>query len=104
MVINNRGGGIFSLLPLAQVDEPGFGDLFERYFATPHAIGFRQVAAAFALRYGQPDTPSELRSQLAAAVGRAAHGTSTLLEVVTERRANAVFRRELSRAVELALS
>ena len=91
-------------LPLAQVEEPGFGELFERYFATPHAIGFGHVAAAFALRYGQPETPSEFRNQLAAAVGRAAHGAGTLLEVVTERRANADLRRELSRTVDLALS
>ncbi len=103
VVINNRGGGIFSLLPLAQVDEPGFDELFERYFATPHAIGFGQVAAGFALRYGQPDTPSELRSQLTAAVGHAARGTSTLLEVATERSDNASVHRELSRSVELAV-
>ena len=102
VVINNRGGGIFSLLPLAQVDEPGFDVLFERYFATPHAIGFESVAAGFALHYGRPATPAHLERQLAAAVARAAGGGSSLLEVATDRGANAAVHRQLRLAAERA--
>ena len=102
VVINNRGGGIFSLLPLAQVDEPGFDTLFERYFATPHEIGFEGVAAGFALRYRRPETPAQLQHHLAVAVGHAAGGRSSLLEVATDRVANAAIHRELSLTAERA--
>ena len=103
VVVNNRGGGIFSLLPLAQMDEPGFDALFERYFATRHAIGFEPVAAGFALHYGRPETPAHLERCLTAAVRRAAGGDSTLLEVVTDRRSNAADHRELSLRAERAV-
>ena len=102
VVVNNRGGGIFSLLPLAQVDEPGFDTLFERYFTTPHEIGFEAIAAGFALRYGRPETSAHLERHLAAAVGHAARGSSTLLEVATDRGVNAAIHRELSLRVERA--
>ncbi|MDE0447766.1 MAG: 2-succinyl-5-enolpyruvyl-6-hydroxy-3-cyclohexene-1-carboxylic-acid synthase [Spirochaetaceae bacterium] len=103
VVVNNRGGGIFSLLPLARVDEPGFHALFERYFATRHEIGFEPVAAGFALHYRRPETPAHLERCLAAAVHRAAGGDSTLLEVVTDRGSNAAVHRELSLRTERAV-
>lgn len=103
VVINNRGGGIFSLLPLAQVQEPGFDELFERYFATPHAVSFHEVAAAFAIHYLQPRTSAQLQHDLALAAARAAAGAHTLLEVTTERTANAAVHAELREAVERAL-
>ncbi len=103
VVLNNRGGGIFSLLPLAQVREPGFDDLFERYFATPHAVSFRDVAAAFAIHYLQPRTPAQLQHDLALATTRAGAGVHTLLEVTTDRTANAAVHAELRDLVERAL-
>lgn len=103
VVVNNRGGGIFSLLPLAQVDEPGSDALFERYFATRHDIGFEPVAAGFALHYGCPQTPAHLERCLAAAMLRAADGDSTLLEVATDRGSNAAVHRELSMRAERAV-
>ncbi len=103
VVVNNRGGGIFSLLPLARVDEPGFDALFERYFATRHEIGLEPVAAGFALHYERPATPAHLEHCLAAAVRRAADGDSTLLEVRTDRGGNAAVHRELSLRAERAV-
>lgn len=103
VVLNNRGGGIFSLLPLAQVREPGFDELFERYFATPPAVAFRDVAAAFAMHYARPQTPAELQRHLAVAAARAADGAHTLLEVTTERAANAAVHAELRDLVEHAV-
>ena len=100
VVLNNRGGGIFSLLPLAQVREPGFDELFERYFATPPAVAFRDVAAAFAMHYARPRTPAELQRHLTVAAARAAEGADTLLEVTTERAANAAVHAELRDLVE----
>ena len=103
VVINNRGGGIFSLLPLAQIEEPGFEELFERYFATPHEVAFRELAAAFSMHYAQPRTLAELQRHLAAATTRAADGLDSLLEVTTERAANATLHAELRDLVERAV-
>lgn len=103
VVLNNRGGGIFSLLPLAQVREPGFDELFERYFATPIEVAFRDVAAAFAMHYARPRTPAELQRHLTVAAARAADGAHTLLEVTTERAANAAVHAELRNLVERAV-
>ena len=41
VLINNRGGGIFNHLPVAQFDPP-----FEEFFATPQAVDFRTLCAA----------------------------------------------------------
>lgn len=103
VVLNNRGGGIFSLLPLAQVREPGFDELFERYFATPIEVEFRDVAAAFAMHYARPRTPAELQRHLTVAAARAADGAHTLLEVTTERAANAAVHAELRDLAERAV-
>ena len=103
VVINNRGGGIFSLLPLAQIEEPGFGELFERYFATPHEVAFRELAATFSMHYARPRTVAELERHLAVATVRAADGADTLLEVTTERAANAALHTELRDLVDRAV-
>ena len=103
VVINNRGGGIFSLLPLAQIGEAGFEELFERYFATPHEVAFRELAATFGMHYARPQTVAELEGYLAAATVRAADGADTLLEVTTERGANAALHAELRDLVDRAV-
>ena len=103
VVINNRGGGIFSLLPLAQIEEPGFEELFERYFATPHEVAFRELAATFKMHYARPQTVAELERHLALATRRAVDGADTLLEVTTERAANAALHAELRDLVERAV-
>ena len=103
VVINNRGGGIFSLLPLAQIEEAGFEELFERYFATPHEVAFRELAATFGMHYAQPRTVAELERHLAVAAIRAADGADILVEVTTERAANAALHAELRDLVERAV-
>jgi 2-succinyl-5-enolpyruvyl-6-hydroxy-3-cyclohexene-1-carboxylate synthase len=40
VLINNRGGGIFEHLPVAQFDPP-----FEEYFATPQTVDFAKLCA-----------------------------------------------------------
>jgi len=42
VLINNRGGGIFDHLPVAQFEPP-----FEEFFATPQEADFAQLAAAY---------------------------------------------------------
>ncbi|NJO39579.1 MAG: 2-succinyl-5-enolpyruvyl-6-hydroxy-3-cyclohexene-1-carboxylic-acid synthase [Cyanobacteria bacterium RU_5_0] len=48
VLINNNGGGIFEMLPIAQFDPP-----FEEFFATPQSIDFSKLCATY-------DVPHEL--------------------------------------------
>jgi 2-succinyl-5-enolpyruvyl-6-hydroxy-3-cyclohexene-1-carboxylate synthase len=46
VLINNDGGGIFEMLPIAQFNPP-----FETFFATPQAINFSQLCATYAVEH-----------------------------------------------------
>ncbi len=45
IVINNNGGGIFGILPIAKFPE------FEEYFATPQSVDFPQLCAAYGVEH-----------------------------------------------------
>lgn len=45
-LINNRGGGIFEKLPIADFEPP-----FERFFATPQKVNFAKLAAAHGVKH-----------------------------------------------------
>jgi len=49
IVINNKGGGIFSFLPIAK-----FEDVFQKYFETPHNYSFSLITEMFGLEYYNP--------------------------------------------------
>lgn len=76
-VLNNDGGGIFSMLPVAEHQ-----DAFERYFGMPHGLGFESAARLFGINYSRPETLSEFEAAYAKA---AASGTPALIEVVCRR-------------------
>ncbi|MDE0898974.1 MAG: 2-succinyl-5-enolpyruvyl-6-hydroxy-3-cyclohexene-1-carboxylic-acid synthase [Longimicrobiales bacterium] len=79
VVIDNDGGGIFHMLPIAEHDPH-----FTRFFATPHGVHPRYAAEAHGI--GAADvTIEDLPRALDEAV-RA--GETTLLRVVTERTTN----------------
>jgi len=46
VLIDNNGGGIFEHLPVAQFDPP-----FEAYFATPQAVDFAKLCAAYGVEH-----------------------------------------------------
>jgi len=46
VLINNNGGGIFEMLPIAPFDPP-----FEDFFATPQSISFAQLCATYGVEY-----------------------------------------------------
>ena len=97
VVLDNGGGGIFELLPQAeQIDR----EEFEALFATPVGVDAGELAAL----HGVAHTRVERLDELA---GAARAGTA-LIEVRTDRRANAELHRRLaeaaSAAVERALS
>ena len=47
-MINNRGGGIFEMLPISQ-----FEPEFETYFVTPQQVDFGALCSAYGVEYRQ---------------------------------------------------
>jgi 2-succinyl-5-enolpyruvyl-6-hydroxy-3-cyclohexene-1-carboxylate synthase len=92
VVLNNGGGGIFALLPIAEHE-----DVFSPLFDTPHAFRFDGVCRSFGLHYTRVETRSELEDAYSAAVTKGAHA---VIEVASDMRAN----RETHRRIEAALS
>ncbi|MEO0556935.1 MAG: 2-succinyl-5-enolpyruvyl-6-hydroxy-3-cyclohexene-1-carboxylic-acid synthase [Bacteroidota bacterium] len=105
VVINNDGGGIFHRLPIA--DGPGelAPDIFERFFGTPHGLGFEHAARQVGLAYHAPTTHSAFKLALDTALQS---GASALIEVRTDREEQAALRRQLeadvAEAVDRALA
>lgn len=85
--LNNDGGGIFHLLPIAR-----HASVFEPYFTTPHGLDFAHAAAHAGLPYAAPRTLGEFADAYAGALQR---GTSALIEVRTDRETTAARLAEL---------
>ncbi|MEU6749836.1 2-succinyl-5-enolpyruvyl-6-hydroxy-3-cyclohexene-1-carboxylic-acid synthase [Spirillospora sp. NPDC046719] len=91
VVVNNQGGGIFSLLPQAALAGP-----FERVFGTPHQVDLEAVAAAHGVPYR--------RLEAAADVPKAMAGEGLrIVEARTDREANAVLHAEMRKAAHAAV-
>ena len=90
VVINNHGGGIFSLLPVSQQT-----DIFDEFFGTPHGFTFEHAAAQFGLGWQQPKGLDELQNMYAAALKQ---GRSLLIEISGDRQENAALHRALERS------
>ena len=86
VLINNSGGGIFEHLPVAQFNPP-----FEEYFATPQAVDFAQLCAAHQVEH------SLVRdlSHLGELVTHLPEAGIRVLEIVTDRKSDAAFRKQL---------
>ncbi|MGI8649377.1 MAG: 2-succinyl-5-enolpyruvyl-6-hydroxy-3-cyclohexene-1-carboxylic-acid synthase [Rubrobacter sp.] len=91
VVVNNDGGGIFSMLPIARHEE-----FFETYFGTPHGLGFEDAARMFGLAYRKPHTMSEFRGAYRDISREAGPG---IIEVVTDRDESVELRRKLAREI-----
>lgn len=80
ILINNRGGGIFSFLPISQ-----FPDIFKPYFETPHEYSFEHVAKLFRIPYFHPKNQEALIQDYRAAIkGK----QSAIIEVLLNREEN----------------
>jgi 2-succinyl-5-enolpyruvyl-6-hydroxy-3-cyclohexene-1-carboxylate synthase len=93
VLINNRGGGIFEHLPVAE-----FAPTFEEYFATPQEVDFEKLCGAHGIEHvAVRDWAyfSELVSVLPTAGIR-------VLEVKTDRRKDAARRKQLFMSVAAA--
>jgi len=83
VVINNDGGGIFHMLPVA--DEPTPPDQFETLFGTPHGMQFKEIAKAFGFSYAAPKTHADFERIYRNCLSSK---KLTLVEVKTNRHAN----------------
>ncbi len=61
LLVNNQGGGIFEMLPIADLEDR---DIFESYFATPQRVDFSQLCAVYGVNYQLVTTQEALISQI----------------------------------------
>ena len=85
VLINNRGGGIFEHLPVAQFDPP-----FEEFFATPQGIDFARLCAAHGVEHVLVRNWAHFTQLVAQLPGRGLR----VLELPTDRQADAARRRQ----------
>lgn len=86
VLVNNRGGGIFQHLPVAQFDPP-----FEEYFATPQDVDFSKLCSA----YGVQHVAIATWEQFAEALGQLPQTGIRVLEIRTDRKRDVAFRKSL---------
>lgn len=100
VVLNDAGGGIFSLLePGVDAErDPASAERFERVFGTPHAVDLAPVCAGLGVPYQRVASAAGLREQLA----RPAAGLR-LVEVRTDRADLRPLHEALARAVQQAV-
>jgi 2-succinyl-5-enolpyruvyl-6-hydroxy-3-cyclohexene-1-carboxylate synthase len=91
VLINNDGGGIFELLPIAE-----YGETYETYFGTPHGIDFAALCAAYGIAHSLPGDWAAFRAQVSEGLGG---GAPRVIEVRTERRHNRVQHERVWQAV-----
>ncbi|AFZ58923.1 2-succinyl-5-enolpyruvyl-6-hydroxy-3-cyclohexene-1-carboxylic-acid synthase [Anabaena cylindrica FACHB-243] len=85
ILINNNGGGIFELLPIAKFDP-----LFEKFFATPQDIDFSRLCATYGVQHEFISSWPQLqeRLQILPKIG------IRVLEVRTNRKLDAQWRKD----------
>lgn len=86
VLINNRGGGIFQHLAVAQFDPP-----FEEYFATPQEVDFKKLCAAYDVEHVLVKDWTHFTSLIA----NLPMTGIRVLEICTDRKRDAAFRKEL---------
>jgi 2-succinyl-5-enolpyruvyl-6-hydroxy-3-cyclohexene-1-carboxylate synthase len=98
VVLDNDGGGIFSLLPIAEYGE-AIG--FEKYFRAPHGLDLGAVAGAYGARFSRIGSWEHFRAALKESF--AEPGVS-VVAVPVDRDRNVAHLRELDRAISAALA
>ena len=75
VILNNGGGGIFQMLPIAS-----HSHVFSPYFDTPHEHTFGDVCRGFGLHYASVSSREEFEASYTAALQR---GAPSFIEVAT---------------------
>jgi 2-succinyl-5-enolpyruvyl-6-hydroxy-3-cyclohexene-1-carboxylate synthase len=91
VLVNNNGGGIFELLPIAQHEPP-----FETYFGTPQNIDFQKFCATYDIDHVQIESWQHLRQEIEVLPTSGIR----VLEIRTDRKAEAKWRMALFRGFE----
>ncbi len=86
VIMNNDGGGIFSYLPQA-----GVNNHFEELFGTPTGLTFNHIAAMYDAQYAAVKTPEEFQAELVRPKDRPVR----IIEVFSDRQVNVKAHREL---------
>lgn len=81
VVIDNQGGRIFELLPIARTTYGTSDELFARHWLTPAVGSIEGLCAAYGVTYARPDGASELETMVAEAAER---GGCTVVHAVVE--------------------
>jgi len=85
VLINNRGGGIFEHLPVAQ-----FGPVFEEYFATPQQADFAGLCAAHGVGHVPVEDWPHFEKLVASLPARGIR----VLEIAADRKRDAAWRKD----------
>ena len=85
LLINNNGGGIFEMLPIAKFEPP-----FEEFFATPQDIDFAQLSATYGVEHELMTSWEQLQTRLNPLPTKGIR----VLELRTNRKADAKWRQE----------
>lgn len=85
VLINNNGGGIFGMLPIADFDPP-----FEEFFATPQEVDFAKLCATYEVAYERAGE----RQHLETLVHNLPATGVRLIEIACDRQANARWRKQ----------
>jgi 2-succinyl-5-enolpyruvyl-6-hydroxy-3-cyclohexene-1-carboxylate synthase len=98
VVVNDDGGGIFSLLPIAEFGEAAG---FETFFRTPHGLDLATVAQGFGAHATRAATIDALRAALTQSLGSP---QLHVIEVPLDRALDLAARRRLEAAVSRAVA
>lgn len=85
VLINNNGGGIFEMLPIAKFEPP-----FEEFFATPQDVNFAQLCATYDVEHQVIHSWEQLKELLKFLPAKGIR----VLELRTNRKADAKWRQE----------
>ncbi|MBI5768993.1 MAG: 2-succinyl-5-enolpyruvyl-6-hydroxy-3-cyclohexene-1-carboxylic-acid synthase [Verrucomicrobia bacterium] len=94
VLINNRGGGIFEHLPVAQFEPP-----FEEFFATPQAVDFAGLCASHGVEHVTVRDWAHFTALVATLPARGLR----VLELPTDRKRDAARRKQMFAAIAAGL-
>ena len=90
IVINNSGGGIFEMLPIADFD------LFEEYFATPQSVDLAKLCSAYGVEHQKLDSWQQLEHSIQELPATGIR----VLELICDRHADAAWLKNLQARFE----